>query len=246
MTWLSPCPCCSLALTAACHIIGAHVGEELNDLKSCESTEHMVTFTWTPGLLPYIYTLPTMHAHPHAKVCTAFLVRTLHWLVFAVSSLTLTPWPNPSLTITSKSEITVCLIRTSLCFCQKWSPIGNNTFTHIHHMLCTHSTSPSPCAHVSCLCVCRVIACMCVCERSDMLSFSLATGTVVVWRLVLFGFLLVTFYFCCASNAAWLLAQSAVYCKVTGCQRVGFVLRCFFCLFRCLCLQSMKTAAQDV
>lgn len=79
-----------------------------------------------------------------------------------------------------------------------------------------------------CVCVCFVggIACMCVFKHSDMLSYSLATGRVMVWSLVLFAFLLVTFYFCCASNAAWLLAQGTVYCKVTECQRT----ECLLCL----------------
>lgn len=51
---------------------------------------------------------------------------------------------------------------------------------------------------------------VCVCVRSQTCChFSLTEGTVVVRRLELFGFFLVAFYFCPASNAAWLIARGA-------------------------------------
>lgn len=101
-------------------------------------------------------------------------MRTLHWLVFTVYSLTLTTWPNPSHTITRKSEITVRTLgpvwglcgdqwsQQGLCFCQKWSPIGNaRTYTHTPHALHPFHQPFTLCT-CFCLCVCRVIACMCV------------------------------------------------------------------------------------
>lgn len=74
----------------------------------------------------------------------------------------------------------------------------------------SHSFHPPVLCSYRAVFVCvRVCVRVHVCKCSDM-SFSLATGTVVVWRLILFGFLLVTFYFCCASNVAWLQAYGTV------------------------------------
>lgn len=72
-------------------------------------------------------------------------------------------------------------------------------------MLCrTLSAPPCPCSHgfLSILLMSVYVCALRARKSSDVLSLCLATGTVVVWSVGLFAFLLVTFYFRCASNAA--------------------------------------------